>query len=139
MTYKVELHGNDGTFLVGGNPLHTTFECDDNFIDGCIGRSGGDITDIEWIMEEAAKDINSALYLDIDYDDEGAQERGYADADALWKAQHDDNGVYLYEDDEYGFRIAIDSFWGMQDTLALTTGQVIIPHLREAFERALAA
>ena len=138
MTYKVELNGNDGTFLVGGNPLHTVFECDDRFIDGSLGRCGAsDIEDLEWAMDEAAKDISGALYMYLETDDETAQELGYADAEAYWKASHDEKGVYRYEDPDDGYTVAVDSFWGMVDTLALTTGEAIIPHLRHVFVKAL--
>ena len=135
MKYKVSLEGHDGMFLSGGNPLYTWFECDDRFLDHCISLFGDDI---DYLLHEAGEEISMFLYADVEMDDETAQDHGYPDADAAWEASHKD-GIYYYEDPDLGFKVKVNSVWKMQDTLALTTGAAIAPHLRKAFENRLAS
>lgn len=139
MQYQVELHGTDGTGFTGGNALDTLFVCGDEFIQNAIARCGGTLDSLEWVLDEAAKDISGELYMDVDRSDEDAQECGYADATEEWESKHGDDWVYRYTSDEDGWSIEVSTAWGMQDTLALTAGEAIVPELRKVFIKHLLA
>ena len=129
--YKVTVNGNDGQFLVGGNPLTVTFECGDEFF--AHGAANYGTEDVDYLVDELAKDVSGGIYWDLEEDVEAAEERG-EDSEEVWRARHDADGYLRLTSPDELWKITIGSFWGVTDGIALTTGETVVPLLRQAIE-----
>lgn len=136
MTHMVTITGHDGTFLIGGNELITAFKCGDDFFEHGVVNYGDE--DIDYLLGELAKDISGAIYRHLEETHEEAEAAG-KDTEEAWKALHNEKGIYRLEDPDEYWIVEVNSFWGMCDTLALTTGEGIMPHFREEVEAYIAS
>ena len=132
MKHRIEVNGNDGMFLTGGNPTHTTLEFEDSFIDSMIQEYWNETDGFYYLMDQVAEDIGSKVYYDVDVDEEEVKLRGYESL-ADWEATAYPDGVYHYHDADW--RITLDSAWGCGDTMALTIARPLLtllaPYFRE--------
>ena len=133
--HQLNMKGHDGTFLIGGNELITAFQCDDAFFQHGVANYGSD--DIDYLLSELAEDISGAMYQHLEETYEEAEAAG-KDTQKAWENLHDEKGIFWLTDPDDYWDVAVNSFWGMCDTLALTTGQAIMPHLREEVEAYIA-
>ena len=131
MKYVVNLEGHDGLFS-----CKTEFKCGDEFFARGISNYGDD--DIDYLSNELAKDISGEIYAHFEEVIQEAETNG-EDSEKAWEEQHDENNVYRYRDGDDYWEIAIQHGWGVvTDTVALTTGEAIMPHLREELEAYIA-
>ena len=119
MRYELNLAGRDwGT---GGGAVFTEFECEESYLDRVAGNYRCETFDE--FVHELAEEISGEFYLGfVNHWD--AVEAGELPEDSL----EDERGFFEYEDGD--IRVAVNhTHWGMSETIALTTGEVVVRNM----------
>ena len=127
MTTRIRIETTDGMMLQGGHELTMQFSCDDSFLQRQIDTYGNE--GLDYLVEETAKDISGHIFIDLDSEEEGEEDRDEG---------YDHLAPYRY-DGEGDWTLTIHSVFGVTDTLADTCGGPIAKRLRPHFARLLAA
>ena len=125
MRYNLNLEGRD--FNCGGAVVLTEFSCDTSYLDGVHKCDFGYTFDafVQDFADEVSADFACGWDQDWDYfveENNGGESELY-----------DERGFYVFDDGD--MRIAVKHGWGMADTIALTSGEVIARNM--LFELAL--